>query len=392
MRAIHWYLAAALLAVPIPTLAVNPLDNDGGSGGDAGDVPQLATPTALGRIEGSLAFPADRVDYYTFEAEAGDTLTIASDGLTARASLVWIGNDGERTYGWSYPAPYAATNLIPFDGTWFIKVEPYTMGPVDYRLQADLGHAAHWAIVESTQGATMEVAWQEAATLRSSSLAVNGGNGPWAVSWTRDLEGWGGGTGGCIAGGSDALVAVSGPIPGQRVDNPLADVDTVTGAGWCASSGTSGHASAGAAKFTTFASGPGYVYQGITSDVPIEVRAASASDFTVLTDSGSAAAKVIAPGVSIVGERDLSFDVQGYFAGFAYAPDHPNAILEAPDGSQTPFHYGWASLAGAEHGRWHLRLDAQTTVGGPQYDVRFVGGHAPLLGLFDPSVPDHPHG
>lgn len=84
---------AAALALPIAPLAnaVNPLDDDAGSGGDAGDTVAEATPVALSTIVGRLTYPIDTYDHYLLDIPAGRAVIVSPDGPV---SFDVVGEDG----------------------------------------------------------------------------------------------------------------------------------------------------------------------------------------------------------------------------------------------------------------------------------------------------------
>lgn len=88
---------AALLFVQAPTAAVNPLDDDAGSGGDAGDVPELAVPIGEGTFAGRLGTPHDLEDHYVFGGRAGQVVRLSFQA--AGNAFATVGTGGSAASG-----------------------------------------------------------------------------------------------------------------------------------------------------------------------------------------------------------------------------------------------------------------------------------------------------
>lgn len=116
--------------LPFPGLALGPLQNDAGSGGDAGDDHSNATPIGQGEYEGHLALPLDRTDIYGVKVARGDAIHVALEAtgdfpvmlyLRVRLAEPTLDDDGLTTYGFVRSGENR-TVYAPYDGTWYVEI------------------------------------------------------------------------------------------------------------------------------------------------------------------------------------------------------------------------------------------------------------------------------
>jgi hypothetical protein len=126
-------LCLLLAATALPATAVGPLDNDAGSGRDAGDVSALAVPVAPGSFTGTVRLGVDMFDWYSFPAAQGQLLHVHLASLGG--GPVHLELFGPATGTPMQPLDggldYAGTTLSPDvdfiileTGTWFFRVNP----------------------------------------------------------------------------------------------------------------------------------------------------------------------------------------------------------------------------------------------------------------------------
>lgn len=166
MRAAVPVLLVALPLAAVPALAVNPLDDDAGTGGDAGDLLTFATPLRPGRYDGTLTPPIDLQDVYVFEARRGQVLELAVDGafvdVGLYSPLLPLYPD---SYYFLFP-PDEGRFLLPADGPWYLLFLPasnWLQPPMQrYTFAFSVGSPATAIMATSENGwQTMEVRWSE---------------------------------------------------------------------------------------------------------------------------------------------------------------------------------------------------------------------------------------
>lgn len=174
MRARCWLLLALLVATP-PAAGLELLDDDAGSGGDAGNLAGLAQPVTPGKYTGRLSGEADEEDWYAIDADKGDVLRLRLD---ARIGVV-AELHGPRTilrdiYGFSVQ-DYPFNFVVPESGRWYVNVR-FVSGLGDqapYAFDVRLGAAGTQFLAESSG------AWQ---TLE---MTFDGSQTDWVSVYTR---------------------------------------------------------------------------------------------------------------------------------------------------------------------------------------------------------------
>lgn len=394
-------LAVILIWAPTGT-AINPLDDDAGSGGDAPDTGPDGIEIAPGRIEGRLTPPADPADRYLLEGERGDVIEVDLDAdgpVVADPPVQMIVYDPDGRVHGALMADGSAEFLLPRTGTWALSVELSTAqttadpanasgGPTPYTLEIRRREAADHLIDRTaeprqtlavrTDGPTdLHLRAQinlTAETGRPSDAIVTLEYRPadqpeqpqvmgitFAIIYRSDASG--------------DRVRVVTPAGGES--SPRAPNAVVVDGELVVSSTSDGFD--GTIRLTAIHGGsrPGSLMTAYASD-PVEF-AADAGDGLVRWDETNADSdlQVLTPAASVTGERTLAIDVTDRFDGF-FRVGRLGGWAEDPDGRRRWLDVGATlPLVDLEPGRWTFHLNATAGTGpaaDPQTNGRLVSG------------------
>ena len=396
----------ALLMLSFPSQAASPLDDDAGSGGDASDNAALALAVAPGGFGGTLTPPVDRLDYYAFQAQAGQLVTLGQSsgrGVNVRAffldaeapacgeacgrASVDVASDASETF------------VAPFGGTWGIVVFPRVENdaraiPYEVRLEVEdpvagvvLDSTARWNVMEAR--ATVpghRIGWIDVQTPDlMSKPQVAGNTRPFSAMLLLEVHRDGHAPGGL-------LVYIQGQGTGARVEvTPLGvsgdvPVRVEQGRGlhqaasfWLNEPGT--------LRVTTLHTGGSpRVELAFAADAPTEIRTASGDAGVVTMSDGNQAATVRAPGLHVAPERTMTLDVEGRFAGvwrLTTGATGARGHVEDPSGHAVAPAPGCGCIIFTDPapGRWTFTVEAQARAG-PADHEHLAGAFVPRLGLY----------
>lgn len=392
------FVAALALTVPTGALGINPTDDDAGSGGDAGDRSEQALTIEPGTYEGRTTNPADLVDWYAFEAEEGQILTVSAPVLDPSQRLDVVDPGGETRA----TVPYSPASLaVPETGEWRIRVSqtwwrallPFDPRPTPYRFGIDLTDEGTAVSADGFPGGTVvEAAWNEAtdAEIRASACARQGpGAEPevagymlWVnvtIDGRRETFGHGRVLG---ASGTGASVFVEGPAE-RGADAPLS-VSTETFDG-CVGASAAPVAEEGRIRGVVWAThAHSDSLLSLTANRSIDARTFS-TDETVTWKGGSAdSSRVRAPGANVAEARSTVQPLpEGFYGRFeTYGA---GGWARAPNGSTVAIDEGEGGiyLVSAPSGDWQFRLNGSASVlAADRYYL--AGVEAPGLGLTQP--------
>lgn len=405
LRAALLSFAAASLTWTAPSLAVNPMDDDAGSGGDAGDFPSEALFIRSGTFRGTLGHPHDLTDYFAFEGLEGQWLHLSLQAQArASMSLYWPDDAGLLTGGLhdgGVSSGSRSTDLLTKDGRWLLAL---TLSPavynshVDYEFEISLSEPAQWVLLGGQQAyevAEIVLSGPTRFVLSSKTGLDEGARGaPFAgltfKQWdVRFLDQHWRSTGIGIYAGSGRGEGVA--IQPLGVSYPLGlpglpEVETAKPFGdgglWTRTDFVSHDIGVeGGLRVGYLAAGADAVI-AFSADRPFVVRTASGDEATLWSEfnSGSDVAAVI-PAASIVGPRTLALEVEGLVFG-AFSPWAYDGDLEEPSGSVVALDFfDRAYLEGATDGRWTFRLNATAGAGNAASFPYLLAGQIPTLGL-----------
>lgn len=392
-------LAALLLALPLPGAAVNPLDDDAGSGGDAADHWALAAPLAPGIHGGRVSRPHDVGDWYALDLAPGQLLRWGLVGTPRPVGAnLWHASEGTPPSGGTFPGRLYGSVvisgvdefLVPFAGRWYVDVAflgPTLQGALaraDYRLQVEVGKPAFGAAWHGRSWSVAEARWDEPRDVllyrhASSAVGLDAGHASFVMAeWDlvrpdgfRDRR-WSGFGYATYATGTGVAVAALGARVGPMdlgVEYPSASgaadelFKGVTG--WVRLQG-----------FATTADKP---LLALVASGPVDVRHTSGDDLVRWgTHDGKG---VVAPGLAL-GERSATnVDVSegSVFLGAFWAES--GGAITSPDGTRVEVTGPEALAPGLGPGRWGFEVEPRVGVG-PQASVPYLAGaHLPRLGL-----------
>ena len=400
MRFLATLALAALLLVPLPpVLAVDPLGDDAGSGGDAGDLPHDPLPVPPGSHAGRLRpLLGDARDAYAIDVPGMSILHLRAeihhkDGWFVTV-VVYDPELGLHTLA---DGGAEETVILPHAGRYVV----YLMGealPV-----ADLPYTLHLAL-ETPEGAfsvesgtawqTVEVAWTEPghvlARLERATAQLTGGSARSILyleadlifpSGSRVVIGFGmvtyeGDT------GTRVIVRPLAPLPLPVEELPIRLERPAATGPWTLvtdhSAGLTGKLRI--VSLGTEALRPVEIH--VAADVPLETRGAEGDDLVTWSTSDAEGPAIVAPGVAVVGPRDLDLDVDGLFYGHFWTGAEEGSYT-GPDGVEhvLPRHED-AFLGEAAQGPWRFHLGGGDHVGASAERMHLVGAFVPRLGLY----------
>lgn len=414
-RAVLALVVTTLLVSAVPAVAKNPLDDDAGSGRDAGDTPDDAIPIEVGEVPGRLTPPADRSDHYRIHLEEGQVLGIALDApdrgipRAERAPVHAVILDAQGRAYQGVLAESSASLIVPRTGTWYVEVASnpaFTAdtgsgppaGPIPYRLDLRIEHPATVDAERTAAGAHVgrlefDGPYEATANIRvpfatetdrpSDVLVIIGtetdDEDRTGVTLIIHLRGDG--------TGSD--VEVRTPVRDARID---VDVDPVVVnrtllVGSHFESNRSGAVHITVAN-TASRSGSRIAF---ASPLSVEPRWPAEQLVTWNETDGGADVQVAAPGASMTGERTRTLDAGARFDGL-FRAGTGGGWIEAPDGSRQDVLPGEAvPLSNLTDAPWMFHLGPTVGVGPtgvPTPGVRPVHGaqYNALLGVVVPDA------
>lgn len=394
-----------------PSSALNPLDDDAGAAGDAGDVALLATPVNPGTFEARLGAPHDTQDWYSFEGAAGDRITyrVSSDANGAwplvglhgpRASTTPTGDLYMIAHGNAFPGEF----VLPLSGTWYLNafVNADETSPIRYTI--DLGRTALDGVVVGSATAPsfgLELRMNEPSDVwvwvRASNTEIQAG-APRATTQIRDFT---------ISSPESPFSSATGAIRVSRTDVgdqwrvdeigldgglPL-EVTASREAGWVQSTlhmtDTAGWLRV-ANYFTDHVGRQDYV---VWTSGDVEWAADTGPAPTSYRTADLEGAEVVVPGVGLPGARSLAVELPDRTIGWA---DGGDAVIEAtaPDGTvyaSAPSH-DWMPFYHPEVGGWSLGFQPTVQLAQEADRIWFDHVQVPELGLAGEPFIRLPHG
>lgn len=334
----------ALAVVQGPAGALGPLDDDAGSGADAGDFPGLELPIAPGTHRGSLATPHDIWDRYSFQGHEGMVarITFQSEGY----AVAGIEDMATAFSGESREVVLTATGTWNLTiGTLFVVLDP-RVAIIPYHFTLELLPARSgdaWRQVHGRslgfeaafpRGGNTDLVAQARIPLRPDEPM----SAMFAIEWSSEDEPHGGKItifstwvhGGVPGGGMGHEVIVSPgavhvPLVAVRTEEEIAimTVGLVEAPLHWVRIGV--HATVDATLRTT-----------LRSAAPFPVASTTDLDAFVWDERNSGAAvQVLAPGASLTAPRELSLELDGGSVVFMDTSNWWGTITD-PSGDETP--------------------------------------------------------
>lgn len=382
----RWRFCAWSLVILLTPMvaAVNPLDNDGGSAGDAGDAARLAKPVAPGTFTGRMMPPVDVHDYYSFSGQRGQllraTFTSSPNPVVPGMALM---NLQEAIFAWLYVG-VEGTFLLPYTGTYLFWVAgPLAGANVDYQLTWSLQtpgdsfssfSPASWQTAEArwSQRTTMKAyAWtdrNDATTAPSAQFVMVEwfGDGPGRIGWFSFHY---------STTGTGHRIVVS-PINSGLASQLTWNV-TAGSLSLAFNDFTSDY---GSMRLTVYNTDPrAHTALTFAGTAPFERAATQGDNVLVWSDSNAgASSQTQLPGYAVTGPRDLTLQVGSRFVGDFETWGH-EGWATSPTNQR---YYGSRSFIPlANPGTWRFHL-GQTSGVGQQADRIYLDGvFAPALGL-----------
>lgn len=378
-----WLVALiASLSVALPGIAVNPLDNDAGSGGDAGDVPELAQAISPGFFAGRLSRPHDLWDYFVFEGRAGQLVQAEVQGPPG--TYLGVHDAHGAQLGSAGPGEPLEV-LLTSDGDWyivlatgFVVLDP-SFAVLDYVVAFHLAKPAYAAWTASSgQTIALEAGWDRASPMRLAMAASvpfapdEPRSAMVAIEWSSVLHGYGyeihvipfaesGATSGSGTGNGLAIhpILSTGPLLKVRDLDPPSEVFR----GWFSFTFTLPDAIW--VRIATASTIELDMSVGIHSDAPFEAAFGhDVASFVWDETNSGAAVQVLAPGISVTGSRSWSGTLGPRTVAFADAGWWP-ATLTGPGGEvyELDIFRPRAFVVFPEHGAWTMEVGPTVGLG-----------------------------
>lgn len=370
-------LSVLALTILLPAQAFNPSDDDAGSGRDAGDRPSDAVSLLPGTYQGRFDAQIDRTDFYAFQAQAGQAVTLSITGThSVFMDIRWSEGqtdqrDGGPAFG-SSRSDEPATYLIPYTGLWHLRtilLASGISGPVTYEFSLTVENAEHaaWSVAPSGWQ-VLEAAWDQPNLVRWLYRVDFGRDATDPYSAMVLVETWRDGKYGRTSlhlwrsAFGRWVVASDPPLPTQELSvraeaNPLGEF-TLVSDGVVATNG--------AIRLSFHRTGtvsPGVLW--VMAEGPITTAAASGSDLVLWNQTSPAQTPhVVAPGAAVSGARNLDLPLAARFVGF-FTPHGSPANVTDPDGNRVPLlsYCGCLWLIHPTTGTWTFAVGGQATVG-----------------------------
>lgn len=353
--------------------AVNPLDDDAGSGMDAGDIREAALAIQPGGYEGRVARPYDLWDYYVFEATAGQVVRLS---LVGTAGVYGSIESFDGVALASVAPGESAAALIPANGptllaitTAFIIAAP-EFGTLDYGFLFSLETPAHSALWTANGPASVaEYDWGQPVQVNAHAsvalplevqsamqvmLALEAWIEPEGYVWEIHVfqfatqpEAFGSGLGHTI------LIA-----PGMSSGIALPEMGINESGGWVALSVD--HRAVRWLR-VVMSGTPGQHLLTSFSEAPFRRDFSGEVESFLWDESNSGAeVQVLAPGLSVTGPRQLARDLTARHIVF-FDPGGWMGAITDPSGQSTPTTDPKLIIFPASTGEW--RFDLGPTIG-----------------------------
>ncbi|PSG98445.1 hypothetical protein BRD56_00455 [Thermoplasmatales archaeon SW_10_69_26] len=379
----------------IPTaIAVNPTDDDAGSGGDAGDRPEAATRIQPGVYEGETSPPMDEYDWYEFHAERGEGLTIQASNLASSQRLSLYDPSGTERVELSR---FDSTRTITVHeaGVWQVEIRQsrYSLSPPsEYAFSVRLEPQEAFAVGEELPGGSVvEASVDRPASMNLQAFACarqGPGVGPESAGYQFSVNATVDGQTGTLmligfigSSGTDEAVFVDGPLAGS-IELPLeVDLDRF---GHCIGvifSGDVDRALVRGGVFALHADTDSILSFGTNRTA--ETRS-FATDEVVRWDGASNSTRVRGPGVNVADDRSTERALpEGFFGRFSTYGS--GGWVETPDGSRIQIDEGEGGIALASQpsGEWRFHVDRSVSVVAADRSY-LIGARLPALGLAEP--------
>jgi hypothetical protein len=373
--------------------AINPTDDDAGSGRDAGDQPATAVPIEPGTHEGRVTETVDTRDHYSFAADEGDVVVVTVPDGGARLWVGLVGPDGEEH---AYGADLEGVWLpIPEAGTWTVLVEltgassDLPAAAVDYTFE--LERSQDYYVHERTVADgwyTAEAAVDEPGRLmgyvRGQSPQDPGeayGNFGAVASWKAKPEGgrtlsWSAHAYGHGATSEGSPFAIASEIlPGDD------GAQAASFSPWSEGQILDSYAEAQMRLTALEAPSEHGLRVAIASTSPLEVREATGSEVVHWTTSDNEEETILQTGGVVATEAaNLTVPTDHGLRGAFYTYDAGGEI-HTPDGDCHEAGSG-ELFADPQAGSWEFRLNPVQDVGYTEH-VYLVAADIPQLGTFD---------
>lgn len=386
-------LAFALVLVPAQYAALNPTDDDAGSGGDAGDEPATAVEIEPGTYEGRLTETIDTRDHYAVDAEEDDVIVVIVPDGGPRLWVGLVGPDGEE-----HAFETDSTGvwlLIPEDGTWTIRFEltgassEPPAASVDYTFQLERTDELY------THEATVEDGWYTAevavdepgrlmAYVRGSAPQDPGeayGNFGALDAWIAKTDGGESSSSSQHGYGHGAATEAS-PFSLLSETLPGDDGAQVTSfSPWDNVEILDGYEEAQMRVTALEAPSAHGLRVAFASTSPLDVQEAEGSEVTHWTTSDNEDAVLARPpGVVVTEEARLTVPIDHTLRGYFYTYDAGGSITD-PSGQCHEVGSG-ELFEDPRAGDWTFQLDPIQDVGYTEH-VYLVAADVPRLGVFD---------
>ena len=419
MRRLHaraaQVLSIALLSLGFATSAqaVALFQNDAGSGGDAGDTIDQATPVTTGYHSAQLSTAGDLFDWYQLPLTKGDKLrvhlsdygqlglrTVVMKLLSPAGQAIELEPEGVLLAGNAYNGKIAEV-VVHETGTWYLKAEPIRdgapLGDYGFRVTVSPGFGTvintrnqSWNVLELHASQPTQLLLQ--GRLQGS---LNWDQPYWGtLSTERELDGQKpGGFGVGVRGGGRGTSTTVTPIglEGFDVIGPLVGDVELTGSmltAWSNQGTVQGYVR----YIVALSQDDPWLSLGVWTDRPVTWLSTQGNDNVAWSESNSGAdTAVVTPVVSQIGERSLDINLGTGFRGNFDIGNAASATAYRPDGSQASLHpscdcisfrpskylgYTEDSLPGT----WRFELGE--SLSGPSRSPYLVGVRVRYPGLF----------
>jgi len=404
------FLPMALILASLPAAdAVNPLDNDGGSGHDAGDLPADAVPIQPGQVQGRIAPPVDARDYYRFDAAAATVVRLT---YSAAVGALYLRSHDGATYGVVPPARTVQL-VVPKAGPWFLLVDVhqnpfnYAAGPTNYEFTfaaetrphvAIIDSPSKWHVVEAQWGRTREIAYSAwvnpnidalnfeptAALFALNHRFVHDNDVQEPVFADQIYR---------TAASGERVVA--GPVGPYEAPSTPPAVDAAAdelsqplfgGADACSDC-------SGTLRVRMAATGARTWIIAIASTDTFEVRNASGSDLVLWSErDAQGTTQIRVPGLAADTQRETAFAVSDGFLG-SFLPYRAKASVTRPDNRTSALDCTLPEANVCQTadflgplGTWTIRMEPRVAAGAGSDMYYLFGAQFPSLGLWDSSV------
>ena len=388
-----------------PAWAVNPADDDAGTGADAGDHHLVATPILPGSYAGHLLGGPDTFDYYTFAGDAGDFVQVgvqSTAGFWLSADLLGPGPDPLQ------PDRYASasgglTFILPKPGAWYLRFAVSVAAPnpfVDYEYTFAQTHVEGAIIVEISEPSrvyemsfdeTTEVYfWMRNRLDSSDAASAEGSFRAYDLIIRKQPPGSPGSfaawsVGGTLSSGLLQHVESHDP-PVPPADIPLPRIET--DAGGSISSRFYAEDVTGHLRVNLFSTAPNSTFDLVFwASAPFAYATAPGGEpFSWTTEDLADGDDVMLPVAMATDAADYGFEAGERMVGY-FLPSEAERSATGPDGTDYPAEPDWGMLFyRPQPGSWTLHVGPVSQSvwedGHAGLDqVLFAGANMPALGI-----------